>query len=197
MFSMFPAYVSLSNTRTSWPFRTARRAKFEPMKPAPPVTRIRMRRSNERRLDNRLTMCQGVPHARHPARILLDGLRLRRPSGAVQRTEAAATAERVRPHETRGRAERRHGASGGAGRPNVRELRLGPRPQEDEQCDLDPRAAAPPAAGAALHGPARLSLVRARGGPDRVRLVGPARDRDLPRRHAIVPHAFRDGPRDL
>ncbi|TLZ69626.1 MAG: sugar nucleotide-binding protein [Methanobacteriota archaeon] len=45
-----------------------------------------------------------MPHARHPARILLDGLRLRRPPGAVQRTEAAATAERVRPHETRGRA---------------------------------------------------------------------------------------------
>src|SRR5437879_1655939 len=43
-FSRFPAYVSLSSTTTSRPFFTAMRTKFEPMNPAPPVTRRRTAR---------------------------------------------------------------------------------------------------------------------------------------------------------
>src|SRR2546428_3533547 len=45
-FARFPAYVSLSRTTTSWPFLTAIRTKFDPMNPAPPVTRRRTARDN-------------------------------------------------------------------------------------------------------------------------------------------------------
>src|SRR5436305_2567344 len=41
-FARFPEYVSLSSTTTSCPPASNRLAKCEPMKPAPPVTRIRI-----------------------------------------------------------------------------------------------------------------------------------------------------------
>src|SRR5439155_3499001 len=48
-FSLFPAYVSLSRTTTSCPCPTALRVKFEPMNPAPPVTRRRVIHPDGRR----------------------------------------------------------------------------------------------------------------------------------------------------
>src|SRR5712691_12026116 len=64
-FARLPEYVSLSRTTTSSPPRWSRLTKCEPMKPAPPVTRIRI----EDRLvpGRRKQACEGAGHPPVPA----------------------------------------------------------------------------------------------------------------------------------
>src|SRR5438093_4103884 len=65
-FSGFAAYVSLSRTTTSCPLRTARRTKFDPMNPAPPVTRRRTTRdSGGPYIRARRTRASATPNSLH------------------------------------------------------------------------------------------------------------------------------------
>src|SRR5215208_5927178 len=106
-FARLPEYVSLSSTTTLSPRSARRRTKCEPMKPAPPVTSTRIRRSLARHLAEQ----RCAEHAREPGAAVLH-------HGVVVPRENRPSDRRHRVHPALRRPDRplvRHGRSVGSG----------------------------------------------------------------------------------